>query len=176
MTVIARSIIFFSAWIPAFGLLSLRAVATSVTVAIAFAGIAIVSFIALVILLAAFRRVSPTNLVLRGGESQSEQVTSFLLAYLLPFVIPDYSDSFTVTALGVFFVLLWVLYVRGHLVLNPVLLLLGWAIWRADIGPEDSSNETESVVLIVDSADLRVGDRLWVYQVDSPIRIAKRAT
>ena len=169
MTALARSIVFFSAWIPAFALLSLRAVGTSVPIAVAFAAIAVVGCVALLILLA------PTKLVLRRADNQSEQVTSFLLAYLLPFVIPDYSDSFTVAALGVFFVLLWILYVRGHLVLNPVLLLLGWAVWRAEIGPEDSS-DTESVVLIVNSADLRVGEELWVYQVNSPVRIAKRTT
>jgi hypothetical protein len=175
MTALARSILFFSAWVPAFALLALRAVGTSLSVAIAFAVIALVSLVALVILLAVFRRVEPTELVVARADSQSEQVASFLLAYLLPFVIPDYSDSFTVAALVVFFVLLWILYVRGHLVLNPVLLLLGWGVWRADIGVADAE-EIESVVLIVNSTDLQPGDKLDVYQVDSPIRVAKRRT
>jgi len=93
--------------------------------------------------------------------------------YLLPFVIPDYGDSFTVIALGVFFVLLWILYVRGYLVLNPVLLLAGWGIWRAEIGPKGTT-KGEPVVLIANTTDLRDGETVWVYQVNSTVRLATR--
>jgi hypothetical protein len=175
MTVIARTILFFSAWVPAFVLLALRVRATNEALALAFGILSIAALGGLWVLFAAFRRVKPKPMTVSHPENQAEQVVSFLVAYLLPFVIPDYSDSFTVIALGSFFMLLWILYVRGQLALNPVLLLFGWGMWRADIAPKGST-ERESVVLIVDDTDLRDGETLWIYQVDSPIRLGRRGT
>ncbi len=174
MTVFARSILFLSAYLPAFVLLGVRAAASNGWLAFAFAVLCVLAIVGLAVLYAALRRVKQRHVTVRSAEGRSQEVAEFLFAYVLPFVISDYRDSFTVAALALFFLLLWIVYVRGHLVhLNPVLLALGWAVWYAEV-VGDQQQEPEQVVLITDVTDLREGASLWIYPTDSAIQFATK--
>lgn len=174
MTVLARTILFLSAYTPAFVLLALRAWGSNAVLATGFAVLAAVSTVGLAVLVTVLRRASVREVTVEAAEGRSEGVAAFLVGYVLPFVVTDYRDTFTVAALVLFFAMVGVVYVRMHLVhLNPVLAMAGYAVWRAQVAGLHGG-EPDVVVIIVDDPDLRVGATLWLHATDSAVQLASR--
>jgi hypothetical protein len=184
LTALARTILFLSAYSPAFLLLAWRAIPTNPALSVGLA-----TFSGLIVLLTwrlvrELRHGTPLRAVVVQAESRSQDVAGFLLAYVLPFIVVDYRDISTVAVLAVVFVLLGIVTVRGHLShLNPLLLLAGLNVWSLRINYRETSMPAAdakldavapSVTVISDDLDLSKGSVLWISKADGPIWFAAK--
>lgn len=64
-------------------------------------------------------------------EQRDADVAAYAATYLLPFLTVFGGDALDVLSLAAFVVFLGVVYVRSRLIyVNPVLLVMGWHLWR----------------------------------------------
>lgn len=80
----------------------------------------------------------------KGGEdfknvesyrSRDELITSYILVYIFPFVVLDYTSIVNWVAFLIFFFVIGLIQVRSsHLYVNPILALLGYRIYEVDTG------------------------------------------
>lgn len=109
----------------------------------------VISFIALYLVLSLRRS--------RGGQdfknidsykSRDELVTTYILVYIFPFVVLDYSSLINWMAFLIFFLVIGIIQVRStHLHVNPILAILGYRIYEVDTG--------ERKVLLVTKKDIQ---------------------
>jgi len=82
----------------------------------------------------------------KGGErfasidscrSRNDLVTNYILVYVFPFVVLDYTQATNWLAFIVFFLVIGVIQVRSnHLYVNPVLAIFNYDIYEIDTGDE----------------------------------------
>ncbi|HJP89058.1 MAG TPA: hypothetical protein VJ850_08495 [Candidatus Limnocylindrales bacterium] len=114
-----------------------------------------------------------SDLVLEDVQPQREAFTTYLLGYVLPFVLIDLNDSSAVSGAVAFVFILGLAAVRSNLVyLNPLLALAGFRLYAVSArlvpGPERAIN----LLLLAKESHLGRGDRLLVGGEDPDVRIA----
>lgn len=70
-------------------------------------------------------------------RSRDELITTYILVYIFPFVVLDYTSLANWVAFAVFFFVIGVIQVRSNqLYVNPILALLDYRIYEIDTGDE----------------------------------------
>ncbi len=83
----------------------------------------------------------------KGIDDQGAQVTGYLATYLLPFITPTTPSGRDYLAYGVFFLSVFLIFVRSDMALiNPTLYALGYSVYRARWVTLD--NEEKSVLIL----------------------------
>ena len=99
--------------------------------AITFSGLAVV-------VLAVAKRTTPVELEIAGFRPRDAEVVSYLVTYLLPFLMvrsPNFRDM---VALGLFLSIIGILYVRSNMIyVNPLLALIGYHLYAIAIVEQD---------------------------------------
>lgn len=125
---------------------------------------AVASVGSLLLLMRARERLSAQRYTLTTVHDESGQVPAYLVTYLLPFVtlnIAGWDDFFGYLLLAA---VLIILVVRTDLVyVQPVLLAIGWHLYRAEV--ENGFSE----MVFISNRDLRVGHRVAVVGVGGPV-------
>ena len=77
-------------------------------------------------------KINPDNREVINIVSKNDQVLSYLVSYLLPFIGFDLTQSNEFVALIIIFLTIGVLYIKADLIyINPLLLLFGFNIYEA---------------------------------------------
>jgi len=80
-------------------------------------------------------------------QSRDELVTTYILVYIFPFVVLDFSEIMNWIAFIIFFLVIGIIQVRSsHLHVNPVLSLIGYRVYEIETG--------EKTVLLVADYEL----------------------
>lgn len=184
MTTFARTILFLSAYTPAFLLLAWRAIPTNPALSVGLATFSVLIVLFTWRLITELRRGAPLRTVVVRAESRSGEIAGFLLGYVLPFIVADYTDTSNVAMLAAVFIVLGIVTVRGHLShLNPILLLGGLNVWNLRIRYRDASEgsdaepndgDARSVTVISDDLDITEGSVLWISKADGPVCFAAK--
>jgi hypothetical protein len=107
-------------------------------------------------------------------EPQREAFATYLLGYVLPFVLIDLSDSSAVTAALVFVLILGLVSVRSNLVyLNPLLALAGYRLYAISAVQSPGSTKPIRMLLLSREAHVSRGDRFVVGGEDADVRVAR---
>jgi hypothetical protein len=102
--------------------------------AAAFAFVGIASTLDAVNLVAGSKKGSNISLKVRNVKDQGENVAAYLVTYILPFVATPLGSWRDWVACGIFFFMLYVVFLRSDLgLVNPTLYLLGWRVFQADV-------------------------------------------
>mgnify|MGYP000515865420 CR=1 FL=1 len=185
MTAFARTILFLSAYAPAFLLLAWRANSTNPVLSVGLATFSVLIVLLTWRLIRELRRGAPLRAVVTKAESRSGDIAGFLLGYVLPFIVADYDDTSNVAMLAAVFVLLGIVTVRGHLShLNPILLLGGLNVWNLRIHYRDATRQStaadlddrdaRSVTVVSNDLDVVEGSVLWISKADGPVWFAAK--
>lgn len=119
--------------------------------------LAVLGAIGIVWLVREVRTTAPTPLTVGRVERNDLESVTYVLTYLFPFVGNLLGDQSTAIDLAILFVFVLAVYVRADLFyINPVLVLLGWHVYRV----EDS--EENELVLLAGPKPLKKGAELRV--------------
>jgi hypothetical protein len=139
VTIVAQSLLFLSSYAPLFGVFALldtfgRGVGTGICIVLAVVGF----FIPLVVL-PVVRRLSPQPLHVATAQIRDGDTLAYVATYLVPFAAVAANTGRERVALGLFFVVLAVLYVRNELFyVNPILALFGFRMFQV-VSPSGAS-------------------------------------
>jgi hypothetical protein len=131
MTVLAQFGFFISSYAPLFGVFALldtfgRGLPTVVCIVIAIVGV----FLPLVLLLAA-RKLAPQPLRVDSAQVRDGDALAYIATYLVPFAAIAASTARERGALGLFVLLVAILYIRSELFyINPMLALVGYRLFQ----------------------------------------------
>jgi hypothetical protein len=99
----------------------------------------------------------PTDTPLTISGDAGADVSGYLAAYLLPFLVVGAPSATDVAAYVVFILVAGLIYVRSGLMqINPTVYLLRWRVLRGSVPAGRSRKE----VFLITRADRRVGDEL----------------
>lgn len=173
MSVIARTALFLSAFIPVFPLLAIRVWPANQALAAAFLGVAAAISIVALLTYRLLGRGAIRQVAVDAADSHAESLVGFIFGYLVPPTLIDGRDSYVVAVNALAFVFLVVVAVRSQLVfLNPVLSFLGQHVFTVELKSPNGAT-TETVVLLVNTADVRKGTRLEIRGATGPIQRAR---
>jgi hypothetical protein len=98
----------------------------------AIAGLSIVVLFAF---LRAARKLAPSKVVVCSVKSRDGDVMSYIVTYLLPFLVVKLNDLTDVGSLSIVLVVIGLLYVNSNMIYtNPVLNLVGYHTFEIDDG------------------------------------------
>lgn len=145
-------------------ILGVRLWSEHAAVAAALLVAAVASVGSLLLLMRARERLSAQRFTLTTVHDESGQVPAYLVTYLLPFVTLNIAGWDDLLGYLLLAAVLIVLVIRTDLVyVQPVLLALGWHLYRAEV--ESGFSE----MVLISNRDLRVGHRVVVVGVGGPV-------
>lgn len=87
---------------------------------------------------------------IRNITDEGANAAAYLVTYLLPFVSVSLTDWNSWAAYGVFFVVLFVIFVRSSFgLVNPTMYLLGWRVVQADLVSDEWGGHTRRATVLV---------------------------
>lgn len=152
-----RAILFLSSYSPLFALLGMKAFSEVLAVGILLVALSVLSVVFLVVFLRLINELAPHAIHVAQARSRDVEVIGYLIAYLLPFLDISFTDVVGALSLGVFILIVAVLYVHSNMIhVNPVLNLLGYHILEVE------SEEGKTSALISRRRYIRSGTTLNV--------------
>lgn len=77
-------------------------------------------------------RTSTFDLIVKDIQDEGSNAAGYLTTYLVPFIAVDFTQWTTTVSYAIFFLVLFVIFVRSNFGLtNPTLYLLGWRTFQA---------------------------------------------
>lgn len=163
-----RILLFLSSYAPLLIILGIRNSFGHKTVSIVLFSVAVLSVLALLGYLALVRRLGSHSVTVQAASSRDGEAMSYIVTYLLPFIGLDSSARADQISLGVFLLVLAVLYVSTNLIhMNPVLNLLGNRILEID------SADGKRSILITHRAYIRPGTTIDAVSLGDTILLEK---
>jgi hypothetical protein len=102
-------------------------------------GIGLAGVLGVILLLSSARRLQPHSVVVKSSTRIDSEAMSYIVSYLLPFIILPSCDTGSGIGLGIFLVMLCVLYVNSGMIhINPTLNLVGWHVYDVTLDNDDS--------------------------------------
>ena len=134
LTLLARTLLFFSAFAPMFGIWALRAWSL---VSWIFLALAVIGIAGTVLIVTLARSDEGDTSELLAVESRDADVSAYVVTYLVPFVTTSAQNWQDWLAMIAFVAILFVLYTSSELLaVNPLLALRGLRLYRADTQPQ----------------------------------------
>lgn len=131
MTALTQSVLFLSSYAPLFGVLALLDTFGRGWPSIICLGLMVAGIVAPAGLLAIGERLQPQTLRVSTARARDADVVAYIVSYLVPFAFQPGSTTRQQAALGVFFLLVAVLYVHAELFyINPLLALAKYRLYE----------------------------------------------
>ena len=163
-----RILLFLSSYAPLFIILGIRKSFGHSTVSIILFAAAVLSVLVLLAYLGVVRRLAAHPVTIQSASSRDGEAMSYIVSYLLPFVGLDSASRADQISLGVFLLVLAVVYVSTNLIhMNPVLNLLGYRILEID------SADGKRSILITHRAYIRSGTPIEAVSLGDTILLEK---
>jgi 5-methylcytosine-specific restriction endonuclease McrA len=161
---------FLSSYSPLFLLVGLRSVDDSHAIAIVAGLLVIAGAAGTVLLLSAAPSKTDEIYKLVEVEKRDGDVAAYAATYLLPFLTVFNGKTLDVISLAAFVAFLGFIYVRSRLIyVNPVLMLLGYHLWRVIPVTDGAATSPEPVrwprYLLADTTRVRKGQRIRAHSL-----------
>ena len=102
-------------------------------------GIGLAGVLGVVLLLWPAKRLQPHSVTVKASSRRDSEAMSYIVSYLLPFIVLPSCDTGSVIGLGIFLIMLCVLYVNSGMIhINPTLNLVGWHIYDVTLDNDDN--------------------------------------
>jgi hypothetical protein len=172
MTVLARLVLFATAYAPLLGVLWIRVLPLWFEGAIALLVVSVLLVVAGILLYSLFVRGLRFEVTITEAERLSDTAPAFLVGYVLPFLLIDLRDSYAVTASTAFIALLGFAYIRaGILYSNPLLALFGLNVWKVRGVQTPGTGDEISFVLVSRVRELAKGATVLTKGDEDGIRV-----
>lgn len=134
-------------------------------VSILFAVVSVSSYYILEQAVEVKQQMSVSFTTVEHYQSRNDLITSYLLVYIFPFVVLDYTNILNWIAFGVFFIMIGYIQVRSNqLYVNPVLAFRGYNIYEIDTG-----NQMMTVIVQGRVEEKFVSDDLDELDIDTEV-------
>ncbi len=128
-----RSILFLSSYAPLFLIMGIRSSLESLPIALVFYAITGMSVITLTLFLNTVKQYSSHTVTVVKVESRDSEMTSYIVTYLLPFLVVSFNDPATTVSLAIMLGVIAIVYVQSNLIhINPLLNVLGFHLFEAE--------------------------------------------
>jgi hypothetical protein len=102
-------------------------------------GIGALGVIGIAIYLCAVKKLNPVSISIVSRTRRDAEAMSYIVTYLLPFIVLPSSNPGDSIGLGIFLIMLCVLYVNSGMIhINPTLNLAGWHIYDVTLDSGES--------------------------------------
>lgn len=165
-----RVLLFCSSYIPLVIIFSIRSYHDNIFF---IPGLVIASLLFLILLLVILisRKLAPMPLNLTKVEYKSSDLLTYMFSYVFPFLNIDFSSRIDILCIGVFFVMLALVYVNSNLIyINPMLSVMGFRLYQVT----DSNDNT--YVLIIQREILMVGSSIQARLLGGNILISLKGS
>ena len=99
--------------------------------AVAILAVGIIGLIGMVVYLRVANRLAPIKIIVAGLQRRDAEAMSYIVSYVIPFLAIPFSRWEQAVALGIFFVVLGILYVSSNMIhINPMLNLAGFHLYE----------------------------------------------
>ena len=162
--------LFLSSYSPLFVILGIRAFRDNVIAAALLIGLAALSVAFLITFLSLMNQLAPHQVQVSEAQSRDVELIGYILTYLLPFLDISFSEFTSVVPLGLFILIIAVLYVNSNMIhVNPILNLLGYHIL------EIQSDDGKRSALICRRRYIRAGTTLNVASLGDYVLLESRS-
>ncbi len=133
-TILARIVLFLSSYSPLFlilGLLNSR----NADLSAVFYAITIGSILVLFLFFRTYRDMTTDQVTIKTVSSRDSDALAYIVSYLLPFLGISFIDVPTALSLGIFVVIIGIIYITSNMVyINPILSLRGYHMLEIEDG------------------------------------------
>jgi len=103
----------------------------------------VIGLLAMLVYLKTARRLTPMTVSIESVNRRDGEAMSYIVSYLLPFIALPSGGVANGISLGVFLLVLGVLYVNSDMIhINPMLNLFGWHVYDVTLG----NGETRALI------------------------------
>ncbi|MCB9365895.1 MAG: hypothetical protein H6508_01715 [Calditrichaeota bacterium] len=129
-----KLILFASSYLPLWIIFAIQLLARQNRIGAYIAvGFAAFCFLGLMVFLKIVQGINPLTLKVASIQRRDGEAMSYIVTYLLPFIALPSCEIGDLLSLGIFLVVLAVLYVNSDMIhINPVLNLLGWHVYEIE--------------------------------------------
>lgn len=111
------------------------------------------------------KAINPVSLKIAGLNRRDGEAMSYIVSYLLPFIALPSSNTGDLISLGIFIVVLAVLYINSDMIhINPVLNLMGWHIYEVE-------KDSGQICTVISKQKIRVNQEIQVGQIGDDLFI-----
>lgn len=166
-SVLARLLLFLSAYSPLMLILAVLLIDRYWLVPVALCLISLVSVLAMFSIVHSFRSDAALPLQINGLQRRDDQVVSYLVSYIIPFLAVPFDGIQKGVGLAIFFLILGILHIRLNLIyVNPVLALAGYRLYEV-------TSEGGGTHSLITKQRVVLGDALSVVKVGEDLLFAK---
>ena len=127
--------------------------------------VALLGFVVTLFWLRAVKCIDPIDVKISSVVRRDSEIMSYIVTYLLPFVALPSGELADSISLGIFLIVLCLLYVNSGMIhVNPTLSLLGWHLYEV-VTIEDNS------LTIISRRRLRRGVTLEIVRIEDEIYV-----
>ena len=111
------------------------------------------------------KTINPISLKIEGLNRRDGEAISYIVSYLLPFIALPSSNIGDLISIGIFIVVLAVLYINSDMIhINPVLNLIGWHIY-------EFGKDNGQICIVISKQKIRVNQEIQVNQIGDDLFI-----
>lgn len=166
-SLLTRLLLFLSSYFPLAVILAILFFEKNVWLAVAFLVAGSIGVIGLMIYLSIAQRISPIQVTVKGYQRKDSEAMSYILSYLIPFVVTPSDEWHKAVSLGLFFVVLGLVYVNTNMThVNPMLNIFGYRIYEASL-------EDGSIHALITKRRIKRGHTVSVIEVDDDVLLEK---
>ena len=163
-----RVILFLSSYAPLFVMIAARGWRDSHYGAAGLSAVAVCSVAILTIFLRRAQTLAANRVAVASVVSRDNNAMSYIVSYLLPFFAVKLNDARDLTSLGIFVLVIGLLYVNSNMIyVNPVLNLAGYHIFEI----QDAAGK--GAALICRRAYIRTGAEVEVIAMGDYVYLEK---
>jgi hypothetical protein len=134
-SVITRTLLFISSYFPLLLIVFLERLQEQPTLAWTALGAGFAGILGIGVYLLALRQLQPVTVNVAAVSRKDAEVMAYIMTYVIKFLAIPWDKPRQVVSLGVFFVVLGVLYVSNNFIhINPTLNMLGFKLFEIQDG------------------------------------------
>lgn len=160
--------LFLSSYSPLFLVLAIRSWNDNRGVTLGLAVVASASVLLLWLFVHQARKLAPDRVAIASVISRDGDAMSYIVTYLLPFLVVNFKEVRDVISLGIVFFVIGLLYVNSNMIYtNPILNIAGYHIFEVEDG------EGKTTALICKRSYVRTGSELDVVSLGNYVLMEK---
>ena len=128
-----RSVLFLSSYFPLLLIIFLENLSERPVFASVALGAGFVGILGIGLFLLALRRMNTVTIKIASVKRKDAEVLSYIMTYVIKFLVIPWDKPRQVVSLGIFFVMLGLLYVSNNLIhINPTLNAIGFRLFEVE--------------------------------------------
>jgi hypothetical protein len=133
LTTVVRILLFISSYLPLLFIFYLQNLKTNLLLSIFFISLGIMSTVGIVLFLNYINTTSSRTEKVAQIQRKDTEVIAYIFTYIFPFLQLNFGDLVNLLSLGIFFIILGVIYINSSMIcINPTLNMLGYHLYEIE--------------------------------------------